>query len=74
MEKEDLFNGNYLVVKDEVGQTMIYENPRRSLVKLQVELNMSYNEEEMEKRRKFALDSYYDELENSEKQKILIKK
>ncbi|MBP3766361.1 MAG: hypothetical protein J6G98_04195 [Bacilli bacterium] len=74
MEKEDLLNGNYLVVKDEVGQTMIYENPRRSLVKLQVELNMSYNEEEMEKRRKFALDSYYDELENSEKQKILIKK
>jgi hypothetical protein len=71
VEKEDVLNGNYLIVKDEVGQTMIYENPRCSLAKLQRELNMSYNACEMEKRREFAINSYYNDMN---KQKVLIKK
>ncbi len=62
INKEDLLNGTYIIVKDEVGQTIIYENPRNSLGFIQNDLNRKYDEVEMKKRREFALSSFYSDL------------
>ena len=68
INKEDLLNGTYIIVKDEVGQTIIYENPRNSLGFIQNDLNRKYDEVEMKKRREFALSSFYSDLGVTEEQ------
>lgn len=66
VDKERLLNGEFITVKDEEGKVLIYKNPRITLTELLVELNMSYNEEVMNKKRENAL-SQVDE-------KVLVKR
>ena len=66
VDKEGLLNGDLITVKDEEGKVLIYKNPRITLTQLQVELNMFYNEEEMNIRRKNALASV--------EEKVLVKR
>lgn len=55
--KEKLLTGEYIVVKDEANQILIYKNPRKSLDLLYSELNSIVNKEMIKNKREEYLSS-----------------